>query len=198
MSRDETLEEAATWFSNLTAGLRGVFQVANGEYLESITSDPHVSVWRKNGSKVIRRAVAAYFKYKYINVQVYLQSQAQHEVTKDLRHPSVCESEKRFALVPASGSKRDMHRSWEQGIIARRHLLWRHAQTNQCSCCRMAHGKPPHGSERFTKELKCTVTRKRTFAQAKGLFRVGSGTFSFLNNSGDNRYAPEWEFHYCG
>ena len=58
----------------------------------------------------------------------------------------------------------------------------------------MAHGESPHGSERFTKELECTVMRKRTFAQAKGLFRVGSGTFSFLNNSGDNRYAPEWEF----
>ena len=57
----------------------------------------------------------------------------------------------------------------------------------------MAHSESPHGSERFTKELKCTVMRKRTFAQAKGHVRIGSGTFSFLNNSGDNRYAPEWE-----
>ena len=47
-------------------GLRGVFQVANGEHLESSRFDPNVGVWwQKEGGNAIRRAVAAYFKYEY-------------------------------------------------------------------------------------------------------------------------------------
>ena len=52
-----------------------MFQVANGEYLESSTSDPHVRVCGETKAALsLRRAVVAYFKHKYMDVQVYLQS----------------------------------------------------------------------------------------------------------------------------
>jgi hypothetical protein len=62
----------------------------------------------------------------------------------------------------------------------------------------MAHPESPHGSERFTKELRMYSNAKAHFAQAKGVFGSGLERFFFLNNSGDNRCAPEWELHYCG
>ena len=70
---------------------------------------------------------------------------------------------------------------WRDNYAARSRVM--PSRTN-AAVVDMAHGESPHGSERFTKELRCTVMRKRTFAQAKGLVPVGSGTFFFLEQFG--------------
>lgn len=83
---------------------------------------------------------------------------------------------------PRPGVKRDMHASvlWRDNYAARSRVTPSRTTGTNAAVVEMAHGESPHGSERFTKELECTVMRKRTFAQAKGLVPVGSGTFFFL------------------
>lgn len=84
--------------------------------------------------------------------------------------PGVSESE---TCIPPS--------LWRDNYAARSRVM---PSGTNAAVVEMAHGESPHGSERFTKELKRTVMRKRTFAQAKGLVPVGSGTFFFLEQFG--------------
>lgn len=189
MSRVETLKEQQRGFSNLSAEwrLRGAFQVANGECRESSMSEPHIKMsWQKKEPQYhsesrrpttcISTAVQVYMHgTKRRKIRGSLTSTGQHASPRNRSHSYPHPGSSETCTPPCSGGHNCAAPS---RVMPRR--------TN-AAVVEMAHPESPHGSERFTKELRLYSNAKAHFAQAKGGFRIGSGTFFFLNNSGDNR-----------
>ena len=186
MSRVETLKEQQRGFSNLSAEwrLRGAFQVANGECRESSMSEPHIKMsWQKKEPQYhsesrrpttcISTAVQVYMHgTKRRKIRGSLTSTGQHASPRNRSHSYPRPGSSETCTPPCSGGHNCAAPS---RVMPRR--------TN-AAVVEMAHPESPHGSERFTKELKCTVMQKRTSAQAKGLVPIGSGTFLFLEQFG--------------